>query len=73
MDTKLSWFVGALALLNVIAVLEFVRRRKLAENFALLWIAVGAILIRKREAGCVTTPVSVLVVLASFFLSIYMR
>jgi hypothetical protein len=41
-DTKLSWFVGALALLNVIAVLEFVRRRKLAENFALLWIAVGA-------------------------------
>jgi hypothetical protein len=41
-DTKLSWFVGVLALLNVIAVLEFVRRRKLAENFALLWIAVGA-------------------------------
>lgn len=42
MDTKLSWFVGVLAVLNVIAVLEFVRRRKLAENFALLWIAVGA-------------------------------
>jgi hypothetical protein len=42
LDTKLSWFVGVLAVLNVIAVLEFVRRRKLAENFALLWIAVGA-------------------------------
>jgi hypothetical protein len=41
LDTKLSWFVGVLAILNVIAVLEFVRRRKLAENFALLWIAVG--------------------------------
>jgi hypothetical protein len=41
MDTKLSWFVGILALLNVVFVLEFVRRRKLAENFALLWIGVG--------------------------------
>ncbi len=40
---------------------------------AVLWIGVGAILIRKREAGYVTTPVSVLVVLACFFLSIYMR
>jgi hypothetical protein len=42
MDTKLSWFVGVLAVLNVVFVLEFVRRRKLAENFALLWIGVGA-------------------------------
>jgi hypothetical protein len=41
-DTKLSWFVGVLALLNVLFVLEFVRRRKLAESFALLWIGVGA-------------------------------
>jgi hypothetical protein len=40
-DTKLSWFVGVLAVLNVVAVVEFVRRRKLAENFALLWIGVG--------------------------------
>jgi hypothetical protein len=40
-DTKLSWFVGLLALANVVFVVEFVRRRKLAESFALLWIGVG--------------------------------
>lgn len=43
MDTKLSWFVGILAVLNVFAVVEIVRRRKLAENFALLWIGVGVL------------------------------
>jgi hypothetical protein len=42
MDTKLSWFVGVLAVVNVAVVLEFVRRRKLAESFAVLWIVVGA-------------------------------
>ena len=47
--------------------------RSMVPILAVLWIGVGAILIRKREAGCVTTPVSVLVVLACFFLSIYMR
>lgn len=41
MDSKLSLFVITLAVLNVLVVVEFVRRRKLAENFALLWIAVG--------------------------------
>jgi hypothetical protein len=40
-DSKLSLFVITLAVLNVLVVVEFVRRRKLAENFALLWIAVG--------------------------------
>jgi hypothetical protein len=41
LETKLSLFVILLAVLNVLVVIEFVRRRKLAENFALLWIAVG--------------------------------
>lgn len=40
-DTKLTLFVTAVALLNVVVVLDFVRRRRLAENFALLWIGVG--------------------------------
>jgi hypothetical protein len=42
-ETKLSWFVAIVAVLNVLVVVEFVRRRKLAENFALLWIGVGVI------------------------------
>ncbi|MDQ3353268.1 MAG: DUF2304 domain-containing protein [Actinomycetota bacterium] len=39
--SKLEVFVVVIALLNVAAVVEFVRRRKLSENFALLWITVG--------------------------------
>ena len=31
------------ALLNVVVVLEFVRRRKLHEGFALLWVGVGIV------------------------------
>jgi hypothetical protein len=38
---RLVTFLTALAVLNVGVVIEFVRRRKLAENFALLWIGVG--------------------------------
>jgi hypothetical protein len=41
MTWKLVIFISFVAILNVIVVLEFVRRRKLAENFALLWIGVG--------------------------------
>ncbi len=41
MTLKLVVFVSTIALVNVLVVLEFVRRRKLAENFALLWIGVG--------------------------------
>jgi hypothetical protein len=41
MTWKLVLFVSAIAALNVVVVIEFVRRRKLAENFALLWIGVG--------------------------------
>jgi hypothetical protein len=39
--SKLELFVVVIALLNVAVVVEFVRRRKLGENFALLWIVVG--------------------------------
>jgi hypothetical protein len=38
---KLGIVVVVVALLNVVAVIEFVRRRKLGESFALLWIGVG--------------------------------
>ncbi len=43
MTWKLVVFVSVIALVNVIVVLEFVRRRKLAESFALLWIGVGVL------------------------------
>ena len=39
--SKLQVFVVVLAVLNVVLVTEFVRRRKLLESFALLWLAVG--------------------------------
>ncbi len=39
--SKLQVFVVVVALLNVVLVVEFVRRRKLLESFALLWLAVG--------------------------------
>ena len=41
MTWKLVVFVTTIAIVNVVVVLEFVRRRKLAESFALLWIGVG--------------------------------
>ncbi|MBS1837454.1 MAG: DUF2304 domain-containing protein [Actinobacteria bacterium] len=44
---SLELFVLAIAVINVVVVLEFVRRRKLAESFALLWsgVAVGGMLL----------------------------
>lgn len=39
--SRLQVFVVVVALINVAVVIEFVRRRKLRESFALLWIAVG--------------------------------
>lgn len=39
--SRLELFVVVLALVNVAVVVEFVRRRKLRESFALLWIGVG--------------------------------
>lgn len=39
--SKLEVFVVGVALTNVAVVVELVRRRKLRENFALLWIVVG--------------------------------
>jgi hypothetical protein len=39
--SKLEVFVVVVAVLNVVLVIEFVRRRKLLESFALLWLAVG--------------------------------
>lgn len=47
----LEVFVLLIGLLNVAVVLEFVRRRKLAESFALLWSAValgGLVLVLAR-------------------------
>jgi hypothetical protein len=41
MTWKLVLFVSTIAAVNVVVVVEFVRRRKLAESFALLWIGVG--------------------------------
>jgi hypothetical protein len=41
MTWKLVLFVSTIAAVNVLVVIEFVRRRKLAEGFALLWIGVG--------------------------------
>lgn len=44
---RLEVFVLVVACINLAVVLEFVRRRKLAESFALLWtgVAVGAFLL----------------------------
>lgn len=39
--SKLELFLLVVALANVVVVLEFVRRRKLLENYALLWMLVG--------------------------------
>lgn len=39
--SKLEVFLLVVAVVNVAVVLEFVRRRKLLENFALLWLFVG--------------------------------
>lgn len=41
MTWKLVIFVSTIAVFNVAVVVEFVRRRKLAESFAVLWISVG--------------------------------
>lgn len=43
MTWKLVVFVAAVAVVNVAVVIEFVRRRKLGEGFALLWIGVGVL------------------------------
>jgi hypothetical protein len=39
--SKLEVFLLIVALANVVVVLEFVRRRKLLESYALLWLLVG--------------------------------
>ena len=39
--SKLELFLLVVALVNVAVVFEFVRRRKLLENYALLWMLVG--------------------------------
>lgn len=38
---RLDVFVLVMALLNVVVMLELVRRRQLREKYALLWLAVG--------------------------------
>jgi hypothetical protein len=41
--SRIEVFFLTLSLLQFIVVLEFVRRRKLLESFALLWLAVGTV------------------------------
>ena len=43
MMSRLDLFVLVAAVGNLVVVFEFVRRRRLLESFALLWMAVGAI------------------------------
>ena len=39
--SKLQFFLLVVAVVQLVFVVEFVRRRKLLESFAVLWIAVG--------------------------------
>ena len=39
--TRLDGFVIFLAVVNVVVVVEVVRRRRMSEQFALLWLAIG--------------------------------
>ena len=39
--SKLQFFLLVVAIVQLVFVLEFVRRRKLLESFALLWMTVG--------------------------------
>lgn len=39
--TRLELFIFVLAAINVLAMLELVRRRQLREKYALLWLTVG--------------------------------
>jgi hypothetical protein len=41
--SRLDVFVFVVGVLNLAVVVEFVRRRRLLETFALLWIAVGVL------------------------------
>ncbi len=38
---KLEFFILGIAVLNLVIVIEVVRRRRMHEHFAMLWIAVG--------------------------------
>ncbi len=77
---RLELFVLLVALVNLIVVLEFVRRRKLAESFALLWsiVAIGGVALvvarpwidRFAEAVGVEAGTSVVFSLAILFLSV---
>lgn len=74
----LELFVLIVAVVNLLVVLEFVRRRKLAESFALLWsaVAIGGLLLvvarplvdRFAEWVGVETGTSVVFSLAILFL-----
>jgi len=82
---RLEVFVLVIALLNFVVVLEFVRRRRLTESFALLWAGVavgGLVLVLARpviddfaERVGVKAGTSVVFALGIFFLvvvSIYL-
>lgn len=76
--SKLEAFLLIATVANVAIVLEFVRRRKLLENFALLWLGVGAGLVvlalarslvdRLADAVGVTYGPTLVLALGIFFL-----
>ena len=45
MSSRLELFVGLLTLISIVFILELVRRRQLREKYALLWLAVGAVVL----------------------------
>lgn len=80
MRTRLELFVFFAALVNVIVMIELVRRRKLREKYAFLWLSVGAgglvlgasrgLLDRLAHAVGIAYPPTLLFVFAIFFLLI---
>ncbi len=76
--SRLEMFLLVATIANVAIVLEFVRRRKLLESFALLWLGVGAGLVvlalarplvdRFAEAIGVTYGPTLVLALGIFFL-----
>jgi hypothetical protein len=41
-------------------------------GLTVVWLAVGTVLVRKRQGGCITVPASGLLLLVSFCLILYM-
>jgi hypothetical protein len=80
MRTRLEFFALFAALVNVVVMIELVRRRKLREKYAFLWLGVGAgglilgvsrgLLDRLAHAVGIAYPPTLLFVFAVLFLLI---